>query len=155
MSIDIEKLVHSQQRYFASGRTRDIAFRKQALSRLESAVVQYEERILSALNEDLQKSHFEGYMTEIGMVKAELSYVQKRLVRWNRPQRVKTPLAQFPAKSVILREPYGSVLIMAPWNYPFQLCLEPLIGALAAGNCAVIKPSAYAPHTAQVLKSMI
>ena len=94
-------------------------------------------------------------MTEIGMVKAELSYVQKRLVRWNRPQRVKTPLAQFPAKSVILREPYGSVLIMAPWNYPFQLCLEPLIGALAAGNCAVIKPSAYAPHTAQVLKSMI
>lgn len=89
--------------------------------------MQYEERILSALNEDLQKSHFEGYMTEIGMVKAELSYVQKRLVRWNRPQRVKTPLAQFPAKSVILREPYGSVLIMAPWNYPFQLCLEPLI----------------------------
>ena len=155
MSIDIEKLVQSQQHYFASGRTRDIAFRKQALSRLESAVVQYEERILSALSEDLQKSHFEGYMTEIGMVRAELSYVQKRLARWARPQRVKTPLAQFPAKSVILREPYGSVLILAPWNYPFQLCLEPLIGALAAGNCAVLKPSAYAPHTAQVLKSMI
>ena len=118
-----------------------LPFSKQALSRLESAIVQYEERILSALNEDLQKSHFEGYMTEIGMVKAELSYVQKRRVRWNRPQRVKTPLAQFPRQSVILREPYGSVLIMAPWNYPFQLCLEPLIGALAADTAPSSSPA--------------
>lgn len=155
MSIEIRNIVQAQQAYFATGRTRDLSFRMQALTRLKSALDQYQERILSALQEDLQKSHFEGYMTEIGMVKAELSYVKKHMAKWAKPQRVKTPMSQFPAKSFVLKEPYGVVLIMAPWNYPFQLCLEPLIGALAAGNCAVIKPSAYAPHTAQVLQEMI
>ena len=153
--MSIEQIVQSQHAFFASGRTLDVSFRLQSLSALARAIDQYEERLLSALQEDLQKSHFEGFMTEIGMVRAELSFVKKRARRWAKPQKVKTPLAQFPAKSLVIPEPYGSVLIMAPWNYPFQLCIEPLIGALAAGNCAVIKPSAYAPHTAAVLQSMI
>lgn len=153
--MSIEQIVQSQHAFFASGRTLDVSFRLQSLSALARAIDQYEERLLSALQEDLQKSHFEGFMTEIGMVRAELSFVKKHVRRWAKPQRVKTPLAQFPAKSLVIPEPYGSVLIMAPWNYPFQLCIEPLIGALAAGNCAVIKPSAYAPHTAAVLQSMI
>lgn len=153
--MSIETIVQSQHTFFASGRTLEVSFRIESLDRLARAIDQYEERILSALQQDLQKSHFEGYMTEIGMVKSELAFVRKRLRRWAKPRRVKTPLAQYPAKSFVLSEPYGPVLIMAPWNYPFQLCLEPLIGALAAGNCAVVKPSAYAPHTAAVLQSLI
>ena len=153
--MSIEQIVQSQHAFFASGRTLDVSFRLQSLSALARAIEQYEERLLSALQEDLQKSHFEGFMTEIGMVRAELSFVKKRVRRWAKPQRVKTPLAQFPAKSLVIPEPYGSVLIMAPWNYPFQLCIEPLIGALAAGNCAVIKPSAYAPNTSRAMAELI
>jgi aldehyde dehydrogenase (NAD+) len=94
-------------------------------------------------------------MSEIGMVRDEIRHFIKHMKRWSKPKRVPTPLAQFPSKSYIMAEPYGVVLIMAPWNYPFQLCIEPLIGAIGAGNCAVIKPSAYAPATSKIIAQII
>ena len=114
-----------------------------------------EDRILRALSQDLGKSSTEGYMTEIGMVKEEIRFNIKHLTFWAKPKRVKTPATQFPSFSFIYREPYGVVLIMAPWNYPFQLTVAPLIGAISAGNCAVLKPSSYSVHTSAMIQEMI
>ena len=110
---------------------------------------------LAALEADLGKPSFEGYMTELGLVREELRFHLKHLGRWARPRRVPTPLAHFPARSTVRPEPYGSVLILSPWNYPVQLSLMPLIGALAAGNCAVLKPSAYAPACSRALAELV
>ncbi|HPB17281.1 MAG TPA: aldehyde dehydrogenase family protein, partial [Clostridia bacterium] len=149
--MDISKLIQSQRVFFNSDVTKDVRFRKDALNRLYEAIVINEENILKALKEDLNKSSFEGYMSEIGIVRDEIRHFIKHSSKWSKPKRVTTPLAQFPSKSYIMSEPYGVVLIMAPWNYPFQLCIEPLIGAIGAGNCAVIKPSAYAPATSKII----
>ncbi|NLV33112.1 MAG: aldehyde dehydrogenase family protein, partial [Clostridiaceae bacterium] len=153
--MDISKLIQSQRVFFNSDVTKDVRFRTDALERLYDAIVMNEEDILKALKEDLNKSSFEGYMSEIGMVRDEIRHFIKHMKRWSKPKRVPTPLAQFPSKSYIMAEPYGVVLIMAPWNYPFQLCIEPLIGAIGAGNCAVIKPSAYAPATSKIIAQII
>ncbi len=153
--MDIAALLDRQRSYFATGVTLPVEKRLAALRRLKKEIQNRESAIAEALQADLGKAPFESYMTETGMVLDELGYVEKHMPRWARPKRVKTPFAQFPAKSFILKEPYGVVLIMAPWNYPFQLSLEPLIGALAAGNCAVIKPSAYAPRTSQLIADLI
>lgn len=153
--MDISKLIQSQRVFFNSDVTKDVRFRKDALNRLYEAIVINEENILKALKEDLNKSSFEGYMSEIGIVRDEIRHFIKHLSKWSKPKRVTTPLAQFPSKSYIMSEPYGVVLIMAPWNYPFQLCIEPLIGAIGAGNCAVIKPSAYAPATSKIIAQII
>ena len=114
-----------------------------------------EEAIIDALREDLGKSPFESYETEIGMVYQEISYMLKHLRRLSAPKRVGTPLSCFPAQSRIYPEPYGVVLIMSPWNYPFQLTMVPLIGAIAAGNCAVVKPSAYSPAVSALVKKIL
>ena len=153
--MEIEKIVTMQRAYYESQKTKSLNYRMNALNRLEQAILKWEKRIEEALKRDLNKSVFEAYMTEVGMTLAELRYTKKNLKQWMRDKRVKTPLAQFPAKSYVKSEPYGVVLIMSPWNYPFMLCMEPLIGALAAGNCCVLKPSNYSPNVSKVIKAMI
>ncbi len=153
--MDISKLIQSQRVFFNSDVTKDVSFRVDALGRLYDAIIVNEENILEALKKDLNKSSFEGYMSEIGMVRDEIRHFIKNIKKWSKPKKVASPLAQFPSKSYIIAEPYGVVLIMAPWNYPFQLCIEPLIGAIGAGNCAVIKPSAYAPATSEIIAQII
>ena len=148
-------MLKRQEHFFQSQKTKDYEFRKKALLRLEYAIKKHEKEIEHALYKDLGKSCFESYMTEIGMVKSELSYIKKNLKRWMKPEQVKTPLAQFPSKSFKIKEPLGKVLIIAPWNYPILLSLQPLIGAIAAGNCSVLKPSEHAQHCANLLKKMI
>jgi aldehyde dehydrogenase (NAD+) len=118
-------------------------------------VRRYEKELEHALYEDLHKSRMESQMTELGLVRAELAYCQKHLAEWMRREHVKTELAQFHASSFTVAEPYGVVLVMAPWNYPVMLCLEPVIDAIAAGNCVILKPSAYAPNVSKVLANMM
>lgn len=152
---DIMKILENQRQFYQSGKTRSYELRMKALSRLERAVISYEPQIKKALQKDLNKSSFESYMTEIGMILNEISYQKRHLKQWMKPKQIKTPLAQFPSKCFQISEPYGVVLITAPWNFPFLLALQPLAGAVAAGNCCMIKPSEYAPESAKVLKKML
>ncbi|MBR4539271.1 MAG: aldehyde dehydrogenase [Clostridia bacterium] len=151
----IHELVELQRRAFYAVNPRCIESRLDQLERLYKTIVQWEDRICLALQMDLGKSHEEAYMTEIGIVLSEISCFLKHLPRWARQKRQPLPLSLFPGKSYVLKEPYGVVLIMAPWNYPFQLTLNPLVGAIAAGNHCVVKPSAYAPATAQVIADLV
>ncbi len=151
----LEQMMEDQRRYFASGATLELSKRKAALKRLEQAILKYEDEINAALQKDLNKSPMESYMCEVGMTLSELRYVYRHLDRWARQRRVCSPIAQFHASSFTVQEPYGVVLILSPWNYPLMLCLEPLIGALAAGNCCVLKPSAYAPATSAVIHRIV
>lgn len=153
--MDMKQLVDKQRDFFQTQVTHSIAFRLKALERLEQGIKDMEQEIYAALKADLNKSSFEAYMTEVGMTLAELSFVKKRLKKWAMKQPVPTPLAQFPAVSFTVAEPYGVVLIMSPWNYPFMLCMEPLIGALAAGNCCILKPSAYSEAVSAVIVKLI
>ena len=147
-----EQLLKKQKMAFAAGKTLELSFRRAALQRLKGAIEQFQPEIEAALKADLNKSEFETYMTETGLTLSALSYTLSCLGSWMRRRMAPTPLAQFPSLSFTVREPYGTVLILAPWNYPFLLAMEPLIGAIAAGNCCVVKPSEYAPHTAAVVK---
>jgi len=151
----IQELTAAQRAFFRTGATLDLSFRKKALDKLEEAIRAREGELLSALRADLGKSDTEGYLCEVGLALSELSFMRRRLARWARDRRVSTPLALFPARSLTLREPYGVVLVMSPWNYPLLLTLDPLIGAIAAGNCCVVKPSAYAPAASAVLRDLI
>lgn len=155
MENKIERIIEVQRKFFHTGITRAYGFRMEALRRLEQALEEYEEKLLAALKQDLNKSASEGYMAEVGLSKSELRYVRKHLHQWMRPKRAVTPVTQLPAESFVLTEPYGVTLIMAPWNYPVLLCLDPLIDAIGAGNCVVLKPSAYAPAVSSVLKEML
>jgi aldehyde dehydrogenase (NAD+) len=125
------------------------------LRALKQAIAGREGEIASALRADLNKSRFEAYETEIGIVLQEISYAEKHLANWMKPQKTGTPLCSFPGMSRIYSEPYGVVLIMSPWNYPFQLALAPLVGALAAGNCAVVKLSVHAPSAAKAIADLL
>ena len=153
--MSIESTVAAQRAYFAKGETLDVAFRRDALRRLRETILAHEAQINAALQQDLGKSPSESYMCEVGMTLAELSYTLAHVGRWARRHPVLTPLAQFHARSFTVHNPYGVVLIMSPWNYPFMLTMEPLIGALAAGNCALLKPSAYAPATSAVIREIV
>lgn len=153
--MDIQAVLDRQRAYFAGGATRAPAARRQGLIRLRQAIREQEATIAAALREDLGKSETEAYMTEIGMTLGELDYMIGHVRQFSRPRRVKTPMSQFPASSRRVPEPYGRVLIMSPWNYPFMLTLEPLVDALAAGNTAVVKPSAYAPATSAVIRELL
>ena len=153
--MEIQKLVAAQRAFFRSGATRELEFRKTALADLKRAVQARESTLLAALRADLGKSDTEGYLCEVGLTLEELSFAERRLPRWARERRVATPLALFPARSNIFPEPYGVTLIMSPWNYPLLLTLDPLIGAIAAGNCCVVKPSAYAPATSAALRELV
>lgn len=151
----IHELVVLQRTSFRRNHPYSVDERIIALERLQEAIRRREGEIAHALQQDLGKGTAESYMTEIGMVLSELSHTIRHLNRWAAPKRVKTPLALFPAKSVVVREPYGVVLIMAPWNYPFLLAVSPFIGAIAAGNHALIKPSNYAPATSDIISRLI
>lgn len=152
---EVHEMIEAQRRFYFTGETRSIKFRKEMLMKLHDAIVEREEAILEALSKDLGKSSFESYTTEVGFVLSSISYMVKEIDDWAKPEKVKTPIHLQPAKSFITREPYGSVLIIGPFNYPFQLVLEPLIGALIAGNCAIVKPSEFAIETSRVIKELI
>lgn len=152
---EIKDLVTRQRSYFQSGATLPVSARLAALRRLYDAISSHEKEIRRALQKDLGKSGFESYMCETGMVLEEISYMLKHTPKFSREQRVHTPLAQFCSRSYKKPSPYGVTLIMSPWNYPFMLTLSPLADALAAGNTAVVKPSAYSPYTSEVLLSIL
>ena len=153
--MDVKALLERQRAYFLSGATRSPAVRVLMLDRLYREIKKMEPEINAALEADLGKSAYETYMCETGLTLSEISYMKKHLRKFSGRKRVHTPLAQFPSRSYILREPYGCVLIMSPWNYPFMLTLEPLADAVAAGNTVVLKPSAYSPNTSAVIRRLI
>lgn len=152
---EIRQILEKQHRLFQEGATLPVSFRLSQLQKLKDGIRRYEEELDQALEADLGKSRMESYMCEIGLTLSELTWMQKHLRSLVREKRVSTPLAQFAARSFRSPSPYGTVLIMSPWNYPVLLTLEPLIDAIAAGNTVVIKPSAYAEHTSAVLKKML
>ena len=151
----IKDILQQQNHFFSSGKTIPAEFRLKQLESLKEAMIRHEADLAAALKEDLGKSRMESYMCEIGLTQSELTWMQKHLRSLMRSKRVSTPAAQFAAKSFRSPSPYGTVLIMSPWNYPVLLTLDPLIDAIAAGNTAVVKPSAYAPCTFNVMKTMI
>ncbi|MBI9052039.1 MAG: aldehyde dehydrogenase family protein, partial [Anaerolineaceae bacterium] len=153
--MNITEIVQAQRTYFNSHITKDVAFRMAALKRLRAAIQANQEKIYTALRNDLNKSDFEAYMTEVGLVLDESRFLLKQTPRWAKKKIAPTPAAILPAISYEIAEPYGVVLIMSPWNYPFQLAIEPLLGAIAAGNCVVLKPSAYAVETSKILAELI
>jgi len=140
--------------FFETGATKPYSFRKEQLKKLKVAIEKYEQEIYKALYTDLKKSPEECWVTENGMVLAELNYQLKHLKQWMEPERKGTNLLNFPSSSYVYKEPLGVVLVIAPWNYPFQLLMNPVIGAIAAGNCVVVKPSEHAPATAEILKQI-
>ena len=152
---EIRQLIHAQRRFFFTGETLPIRYRMEMLRRLKACILKREKEIELALKKDLGKSTFESYMCETGLVLSEISYMLKHTPSFAKEQRVHTPLAQFHSRSFRKPSPYGVCLIMSPWNYPFLLTIDPLVDAIAAGNTAVIKPSAYSPHTSQVIKELI
>ncbi len=153
--MNIEDLLQAQRAYFQTGKTLPVAFRQKMLKKLYQAIQQYEQDIMDALKADLGKSDYEAFMCEIGLTLSEISYMRRHLRRFAREKRVRTPLAQFSSRSYVKPSPYGTVLIMSPWNYPLLLTLEPLVDAIAAGNTAVVKPSAYSPATSSVIEKML
>ena len=153
--MDLDKLIQEQRDFYLTNKTQSVDFRLEALEKLESIIKINEEKIEEALHSDLGKSAFTSYMTEIGMVLSEIRYMKKHLRHFSRNRRVKTSLAQMVGHSYIKPSPYGNVLIMSPWNYPFMLALDPLVDAIAAGNTAIIKPSAYAPATSKIIEQLI
>ena len=152
---EIKAIVKKQRDYFHTGATLDVNFRLDALKKLKAAIQKYASDIHAAIRQDLGKSTFESYMCETGMTLSEISYMQKHTRSFAKEKTVHTPLAQFHSRSYRKPSPHGVVLIMSPWNYPFMLTMEPLVDAIAAGNTAVIKPSAYSPATSQVIRALI
>ncbi|HCY9149113.1 TPA: aldehyde dehydrogenase [Staphylococcus aureus] len=151
----IEQKFYDSKAFFNTQQTKDISFRKEQLKKLSKAIKSYESDILEALYTDLGKNKVEAYATEIGITLKSIKNARKELKNWTKTKNVDTPLYLFPTKSYINKEPYGTVLIIAPFNYPFQLVFEPLIGAIAAGNTAIIKPSELTPNVARVIKRLI
>ena len=151
----IKELFVLQKEFYKTHTTKDIKFRIESLKKLKEGIIKHEDDIYDALKKDLNKSRYEAYLTEVGIVLSELSLFIKKLKKWARPKPKRTPLVLFPAKSKIMYEPYGVTLIMSPWNYPFQLAIDPLIGAIGAGNTVILKPGSYAKHTADVINAII
>ncbi|MGZ3882108.1 MAG: aldehyde dehydrogenase, partial [Flavisolibacter sp.] len=145
----------SLRKFFEGYNTLSYEFRKQQLQKLKVAILKHERELYEALYSDLKKSAEESWVTEVGFLVAEINHTLKHLRKWMKREKVGTNLLNFPSKSFIYKEPLGVVLIIGPWNYPLQLLLTPLVGAIAAGNCAVLKPSEFAPATAAVMKKMI
>jgi len=155
MREDIKEILKKQRDFFNSGRTLSIGFRLKSLKKLRSVVLEYEDLILDALKKDVGKSAFEGYVTEVHQVKSELNYHISRLRKWARPEKARTPLLHLFSKSCITSRPYGVVLVISPWNFPFNLAFIPLIGAISGGNCILLKPSSFSPETTAVMREII
>lgn len=151
----MKNIVEAQRDFWNTGKTKSIAFRKDMLKRLRSAILKNEQAIYQALYQDLHKSETESYLTEVQIVLQEIDCAIKHVHNWQKPKRVGTPLSHFPSSSYIYREPFGNVLILSPWNYPFQLALAPLVGAIAGGNCVVIKASKSSPHVSLLIEKMM
>lgn len=151
----IERIVKKQNRFFYQGKTKNPEYRIQALLCLKQKIIHMSDEICKAIDMDLGRSGTEAYMTEVGMALSEISYMIKHIRKFSKPRRVSTPLSVFPAKGCVVAEPYGTVLVMSPWNYPFLLSIGPAIDAVAAGNTVIIKPSAYSAHTSKVLSRLI
>ena len=151
----IDTLVKEQHSFFASGATRDVKFRKQQLKALRAAVQKWEKPLCDALWTDLHKSYEEAFMTEMGLIYGEISDALKHVDKWSRRRKCPTPLTGVPSSSYIIREPLGCTLIVSPWNYPVQLLLSPLVGAISAGCTAILKPSPYVPNVSATLQKMI
>ena len=151
----MQDLLNKQKHYFRTGETRQIKFRVRQLEKLRHAIKKHEQSILDALKLDLNKPEFEAYATEVGYLLDSLKYTLKHIHKWAADETVKTPIYHAFAKSVIKYEPYGTTLIVAPFNYPFQLMFEPLIGAIAAGNTAILKPSELTPHVEKVIVELV
>ena len=151
----IAELVKSQHDFFMTHETKNVKFRLENLKKLKNAILRYENKINDSLKKDLGKSRFESYAAEIGLLLEEISFHIHHLKKWAKPTKVRTDLVNFYARSYIIHEPFGISLIIAPWNYPFQLLFMPLIGAVAAGNCVLAKPSRHAVNTNRVMKKII
>ncbi|GAA0341841.1 aldehyde dehydrogenase [Bacillus carboniphilus] len=152
---NIHSLITQQKAFFHMGKTKKLAFRLDALEKLRGAIKNNEDKLLQALKLDLNKSEFEAYASEIGVVLEEIRFTIKHLQTWAKPEKVKTPITHMGSTSYIYSEPYGVALVISPWNYPFQLAINPLIGAIAAGNCVVIKPSELTPKTSEAIAHII
>ncbi|MCI9070507.1 aldehyde dehydrogenase [Clostridium sp.] len=152
---DINLIFNKQKEFFNLGKTKDINFRIEALKKLKKVIKENEDKILEALKRDLGKSNFEGYATEIGLVYDEINTHIKNIKRWSKIEKIKSPIVHYPSKSYIYKEPYGVTLIIGPFNYPFQLVMAPLVGAISAGNTAIIKPSENTKNTALLLEEII
>lgn len=155
MKDKINSIVTKQHEYFNNGNTLSYEFRLGMLKRLKNIIKKYEKDIHDALNMDLGKHEFESYATEISIVYSELNHAIGKLKKWMRPKKVRSPIVSFGAVSRIYNQPYGVVLVMSPWNYPFMLSMAPVVAAIAAGNCVTIKPSSYSVHTSALLEKMI
>ena len=153
--MDITEKVALQREYFRTGKTLNVSFRLDALNKLEKAIKNHESEVLDALKKDLGKSRQEAIMCEYGLSLSELTFMKKNLKKFAKPKRVKTPITNFAGASFIYKVPYGNVLIMSPWNYPFLLTMESLFDAIAAGNTAFVKPSAYSPATSEAIRVII
>ncbi|MCM3770336.1 MULTISPECIES: aldehyde dehydrogenase [Priestia] len=150
-----QELTKKQLSFFRSGKTKNVVFRMETLKKLRELVVRHEDDILKAVKADLNKPEFEAKRAEVGLVLSEIDFALNNLVEWAAPKEVETPSTHAGAKSYIYQDPYGLALVVAPWNYPFQLAVSPLVGAIAAGNCVVLKPSELTPHTSSLLAAMI
>lgn len=151
VSEKIEKL----REFYNEGNTLDVSFRLKQLGKLKDLISSNEDKIIEALNKDFNKSRLESYLSEIDVVVKEIDKHISNLKKWVKPKSVKTPISQWPGSNYTLSEPYGVCLIMAPWNYPFQLIMAPLIGAISAGNCSVLKPSEVSPHVASLIEDLV
>lgn len=153
--LDIKAAIALQREFFATGKTKSYEFRKTQLEKLERLIKEHDQIILDALHKDLRKPAIEAFGSEVLVTTSEIKYILKHLRAWMKPQKVSTPLNLFPSSSYIHTEPLGVVLIVAPWNYPFSLTIQPLLGAIAAGNCAILKPSEHTPNTSRVIAQII
>lgn len=152
---NLNEILDNQRAFFLSGKTMDIEFRIEQLNKLRNSIIKHEEDILDALKKDLNKSNFESYETELGIVLEEITLMSKNIRKWSKDKKVKSPLMHYKTDTYIHSEPYGVVLNIAPWNYPFQLLMAPLIGIIAGGNCAMLKPSKYSINTSKVIEIII
>ena len=154
-SLDIQVAIANQRAFFATGKTKGYDFRVAQLNKLSKLIKDNEQLILDAVYADLRKPAIEAFGSEILVTLSEIKFVLKNLKAWMKPQKVGTPINLFPSSSYIYTEPLGVVLIVAPWNYPFALTIQPLIGAIAAGNCSILKPSEHTPHTSNAIAKII
>ena len=148
----IEQLVQKQRAFYATGTTRDVAWRREQLKKFNKGLVKWEKALCDALWQDLHKSYEEAFMTELGLVYGEIGEAIRKVGKWARRQRKGTPLTVLPSSSYIVREPLGCTLIVSPWNYPVKLLLNPLVGAISAGCTAILKPSPYVPNVSKVIE---
>ena len=153
--MDFSNYINNQEDYFKNGHTLPMSKRKKLLKNLKKEILANEKEIFDVLKKDLRKSNYETYLTEIGILITEIDLFLKNIDNWARPKKVKSSLLSFPSSDYVYSEPYGKVLIISPWNYPFQLAILPTMSAIAAGNTVVLKPSEHAPHTSKLIKEII